>query len=94
VPKTFRLDHVDVKVNVMSNEEVGLFPTFFKDGKDERKGISNFLIHGRGDSMNVIVFNGNFTVNHVIVFTVLVRIGIKENKTPLNNIGPIVYRFR
>lgn len=91
---TFRLDHVDIKVNVVTDEEIGLLPTFFKDGKDVRKGISNLLIHGRGDSMNVIIFNRNFTVNHVIVFTVLVRIGIKEDKTPLNNIRPIVNRFR
>jgi hypothetical protein len=77
----------------MTDEEIGLLPTFFKDGKDVRKGITDFLIHRRGDSMNVIVFNRNFTVNDVIVFTVLVRIGIKENKTPLNNIRPILYRF-
>jgi hypothetical protein len=90
---TFRLDHVEIKINVMTDKEIGLFSTFFKDGKDVRKGITDLLIHGRGDSMNVIVFNRNFTVNHVIVFTVLVRIGIKEDKTPLNNIRPIINRF-
>jgi hypothetical protein len=91
IAKTFGLQYRQVKMQVVSYDQITLFHTLVENGKGFCKGLSSNQRHVGRDAVTIRTFDrdGNGTFDVVIVFLYLVCLGIDKKPTKLDDVGEI-----